>query len=255
MLWGMRQGDEVLRLPGADGQLRRWRLVVRDDGLTLTDWNVGQRLVGPVAAVFFWGWWLLYGVGLVATAVNVMGASPRSVWYSGGAAWLVVVLTGVLAALPGLLLVMLMRVLGVDRRSLVEVDRFGRRCVIKRWRWGWVTARREAALGAVDWEILPGVVRREVAAKSQVSLGQGLLTVVLMFTGPIGWVITILREFSRKGSSSGGSAAEVVEVVRLELVGAGPGAGPGVEVPRVRVTLAEEETAAAFLSAWDAARR
>ena len=257
MLWEMRQGDELLRLPGKDEQLRRWRLVVRDDGLTLSDWNLGQAVVGPVAALVLW----LYAVGFVAwigwMVYEEATASRHGYGVSGGLGWIVLVVLGVVSLLPGMLLMALMQALGVDRRSVVEVDRLGRRCVLRRWRWGWVMGRREAALGAVDWEVLPGTVRRGVAADKPLTLVQGLAQVVLIFGGPLGWLIAIIRALSIKNGSGGGQ--DIVEVVRLELREvAGPGLAPGASpegLSVARVTLAEEETAEAFLAAWDAAKR
>ncbi len=142
---------------------------------------------------------------------------------------------------PGLLLLGLMAVLRLDRGFTVRIDTDRRRCVVRRTRYGWTTARREVDLRSADWEVRPALRRR--ALPERVTVADGCLAVVLVVLGPIGWIVVLVRWLSRSRQGPVLEEAVVEEVVRLEL--------RDDAALQAVVDTEDEATATAFLEAWD----
>ncbi|MEM1446988.1 MAG: hypothetical protein AAGF84_13095 [Planctomycetota bacterium] len=134
------------------------------------------------------------------------------------------------------------------RRFRVRVDDLRRAIYCERWWFGIRFGRREIEINAATWEVdsvyFTYMIKRKSGGGGAVNVIHGLM---LLFMGPLGWIIALASNSSREEKRRAAEAAtwDGKAMPRLTLLDQGEVAA--------RITVSDEATAQDFLLAWDRA--
>ncbi|MEM6855730.1 MAG: hypothetical protein AAF593_15085, partial [Planctomycetota bacterium] len=134
------------------------------------------------------------------------------------------------------------------RRFRVRVDDLRRAIYCERWWFGIRLSRREVEINAATWEVdsvyITYIIKRKGGGGGAVNVILGLM---LLFMGPLGWIIALAANSSRKEKRRAAEATTWggITMPRLTLLDQ-----DGVAA---RITVSDEATAQDFLLAWDRA--
>lgn len=238
---------QPLRMPADPNKIRRFYFWQTASGFELQDQHWVSRIAGWMLTLPLVGAATLSFTAAVSTLLGPVFSTPRgpaSPQQSTADVLGVVVIGLILALIPLGLWWYLMSRFGLHRRSVVRIDNSRRSCRCHNKLMGWTVGRREVDLMHAEWE--PRAGSMGVAVPRSQSAMSGLATILLLFAGPIGWLISLLQELGR-GSSKRPIDLSQIEVVRLELSDA--------DGAQALLTLGDEDVAQTFLEAWDRLQR
>lgn len=233
---------KILRLPSNTQTQRAAWLTITDDHILLTDtlWprRLGTMLILTISALFCLP--LLYAeTDLIRQSFNPvpLDSIPRDEKLTTGCITAAIGLVGV-----GLTIIMIIG-LNLHRRFTLRVDLLRRTLACRAWLFGIPIRSAVFDIGKVAWNLEDGY-DADPTSNTNVAAYGCILHGVLMFMGPIGWIISLVLMRENKASAPSARIQKIQETIRLVLY--------AEEQKRAIVTLRDENVAERFIVAWDA---
>lgn len=224
----------MLQIPASRNASQTMRMVETADGWMMTNLSPLQRGAGITLMLAFGvpglGMLALLILGLVLEGVD--GTQPHSASDLVG----VLVIALLTLGLPTALVLALLRLFRVHRRSLVHVDMARRTCSCRNKVLGFTTERVEVDFVEADWQLADS--QTVLPERRGGSTAGCIASLLLLLLGPIGVILGLVM-YSR-GSRTNQPGQEAVKLMLMR----------GAE-PCAVVTLTQEQLVEDFLVRWD----
>ena len=232
----------VLKLPAKGWRPSLW-LRPRGGGCVLTDWGRGRMLATATVNTLF----VLLNAPLLAVVGVALWQSTRPTPPARTPPDLAALLLGfaVILVVQSGIWIGLRFATRTVRRFTVRLDPERRECVARSRMFGFTRHRATFELRGATADVTATTYRPPPVAEWNGA--RVLLVLLIVFGGPLGWLISFLVGGRGNGNRQTAPSAAVDAVTLVLYDGQGH--------PRVAVTSGDETATAGFLAAWDGATR